>query len=280
MNHAMQALCGLTLEFTRGRKQAKPAVARRVQRRVMPSQARRHNRRSAQACPDARASAQAKNGGSTVPKRCIATSRTGREPWQAAIRASARRLSAGQEGDATNARDTVPQCLSFEATRARTDEVGGTDRARIGMWKCCGITFELSRVRRPQAVARRLERRVRRRRGLQAISERLWPVLYEPSDLATDHSEERDWLSGLRSVRDAHLGDGRACRCDEAIDAELPATCGWVFSIHSGEVLPAVDTLLRLGPLHDELLRENGSDRAEIIGCHEAPELADNGLSG
>jgi len=42
------------------------------------------------------------------------------------------------------------------AAKARDDAAANTRR-----WSFMGLTFELSRVRRPQAVARRLERRVR-----------------------------------------------------------------------------------------------------------------------
>jgi hypothetical protein len=91
-------------------------------------------------------------------------------------------------------------------------------------------------------------------------SERFWPVLHEANDLPTGDREKRDWLGGLRSVRDANLSDDFASRCNEAIDPELPAARGWVLGIHSSEVLCTTDALLGLRPVDDELLRKHGLD--------------------
>ena len=51
-----------------------------------------------------------------------------------------------------------------------------------------GVTFALGRVRRPQAVARRLERRVRPYFGL------LTATIHGRSDVRRTHSGTRGWL--------------------------------------------------------------------------------------
>ena len=190
------AACGLTLEFSRSRKRAKPAVAIRLERRVRPC-APASGTLGAMAAKHSESCAR----GDTVDVR----PRGPRWRWLHSAKATDvrfRRQELEAAGPAENGarrggrrelrgERCEPRDLRSAGNRARRTD----GAARLRCWRVegpCGLTFELTRGRRlaEPAVGRRVQRRVspqwekRATKGHESVATEIAPMIHAATRLS------------------------------------------------------------------------------------------------
>jgi hypothetical protein len=206
--------CGLTFEFTRLRKRAKPAVAGRVQRRVRPRHACYLAERS---FSDERSFVGKHARGSATTNQAMATSKgTARNHVELPFRR--RPTTPTSEPSATQ-----------PTSRTRRRSVAVERLPRCACWLTSGLTFEFTRLRKraKPAVAGRVQRRVRPHRSKRASIDTAGDVLAEfggPRQRTLVHALQSlecisgpAWLTELILTVSVAKGEPCALRGDELL---------------------------------------------------------------